>query len=137
VAVDLRADRADARLVTPAAGQDTDKSGEPEKPDATFRGRVQSVKDETVVLKTEDGKTVTFNMKDITAAARALINVGEPIIVTGQPNGDEVKARSLTVAATLPGARVLAGQPPLTPAEGAASPATEDRKPAPEGKKRK
>ncbi len=123
-----------ALTALPAAAQDktdkSEKSDRAEKPDTTVKGRVQSLdgdKNEKIVLKTDDGRTVTVTTKDISAETRNLVQVGEPIIVTGPLTGDEMAARSVTVAATVPGARLLSGQPPFT-GDGAASPPTDVEK---------
>lgn len=96
--------------------------------DQTVRGRVQSVQDERIVVKTDDGRVVTINAKEINATARGLVHTGEPIVVTGPLTGNEMQAKSLTVAASTAGARALAGQPPFGPDEGgAASPSERDQ----------
>lgn len=96
-------------------------------PDTTLRGRVQSVQEAQIVLRTDDGRVVSVDAKDISAPARGLVQKGEPIVVTGVLAGDRMTARSLTVAASAPGARALAGQPPFVPEDpGAASPAQRD-----------
>ena len=114
---------------TPAGAQDQ-KARQPSQPaedpatHATVRGRVQSSEEGSIVVRTDDGRTVTINAKDISVATRGLVQKGEPIIVTGPLTGDRIDARSLTVASSAPGARALAGQAPFPPEEtGAASPA--------------
>lgn len=107
---------------------DTSRPADDGTPHSTVRGRVQSVHEERIVLRSDDGRVITVNAKDINATARGLVQTGEPIIVTGPLKGAEMHARSLTVAASTPGARALAGQPPFAPeAAGAASPAQRDQ----------
>lgn len=111
------------------ADDKADKADKPDKPDTTLKGRVQSVHEDRIVVRTDQGQAVSVKTKDISAETRNLIQTGEPIVVTGPLTGDQMTARSLTVAATTAGARALAGQPPLTPADaGAASPETEGKK---------
>lgn len=125
----------------PAAAQDeqkappaqkaekADKADKPEKPDTTLKGRVQSVHEDKIVLRTDKGQVVSVTTKDISSETRNLIQIGEPLVVAGPLTGDQMRARSVTVAATIAGARALAGQPPLTPDDAAAaSPPTEDPK---------
>lgn len=97
-------------------------------PHSTIRGRVQSVQEDRIVLRSDEGREVTVNAKDISATARGLVQTGERIIVTGPLKGAEMHARSLTVAASTAGARALAGQAPFVPdAAGAASPTQRDQ----------
>ena len=119
----------------PADAQDqkpreTSRPSDDRAADITVRGRVQSSQGERIVVRAEDGRTVTVNAKDISAATRGLVQTGEPIIVTGVLAGDHMDAQSLTVAVTAPGARALAGQPPFAPEDaGAASPSERDQQP--------
>ena len=95
---------------------------------STVRGRVQSSQDARIVVRTDDGRTLTVNAQDISTATRGLVQTGEPIIVTGPVTGDRMDARSLTVAASAPGARALAGQAPFGAEDSsAASPSQRDQ----------
>jgi hypothetical protein len=95
---------------------------------ATVRGRVESSHEGRIVVRTPDGKTVNVNAKEISAATRGLVQKGEPIVVTGPLTGDQMEARSLTVAASAPGSRAMAGQAPFLPEEsGAALPTHRDQ----------
>jgi hypothetical protein len=118
-------------VAAPAAAQTSSKASEPaEDPatHATVRGRVQSSHEERIVVTTDDGRTITVNAKAISETTRGLVQKDEPIIVTGPLTGSELEARSLTVAATAPGARAMAGQPPFLPEEpSAASPFPRDQ----------